>query len=395
MKLQMNLLTQLIDGVHWALSRLFLRSIALVCGTASPQNPDTLFVLRNCFFGDFIVAVPALRRLRAAFPDTEIVFLTATSFAPGWRDRPQDDAIFQIEPGLIDRVVRYTGQDLRTRRARAALQRELARPGTAATVALVYAADSLTSRCKRLLLCRVLGLPFPHGLTAGHTLPAQTRLNRWRLQRTDVAHQKDAALASADELLAAAGVRGVAHDTSPNARRQGRSGPPTIGVAPFSKQPVKQWPVAHFAALMVELHETLGARFEVYGAPGEVALAAELDTALAGRVPVASLCGKLSPAELRWHIENIDVLVALDSGPMHLASLVNTPVVALFAQITLHAFWRPWGVAGSLVAHDVPCRACNTMDGECPLQTKACIDGIAVDKVLQQVMATLRGVPRP
>lgn len=391
----MSALTWVLDKFHWVVSHTLLSIFGLIFRASPAEDPDTIYVLRNCFFGDFIVAIPALRRLRAAFPNSEIVLLTATSFAPGWRNRPQDDAIFQIEPGLIDRVVRYTGEDLRTPQARAALRGELARPGTAATVALVYAADTLLSRCKRLVLCQALTLPFPHGLTGAHTLPAQTRLNRWRLQRTDIAHQRDAALSSVDELLVATGRQRPPGLALAPALRQARCGPPVIGVAPFSKQPVKQWSVADFARLMVQLHQTTGARFEVYGAPGEAALAAALDEALAGRVPVAALCGHLSPAELRQHIECVDVLVALDSGPMHVASLVNTPVVALFSQITLHAFWRPWGAEGSLLAHDVPCVACNTMNGDCPLQTNACINGIAMDTVLQRVSATLSKVRRP
>ena len=94
-------LVRLFDTLHWALSKAVLRGISWF-GKPARATPDTLVVVRNCFVGDFVVAIPALRKLRQAFPRARIVFLTATSFASGWKDKPLDDGVFRIEPGLID-----------------------------------------------------------------------------------------------------------------------------------------------------------------------------------------------------------------------------------------------------------------------------------------------------
>jgi ADP-heptose:LPS heptosyltransferase len=387
-------LVSVLDALHWLLSRFILRALVKILGDACPVSPSdirTVFVLRNCFFGDFIVAIPALRRLRGAFPEAEIVFVTASSFAAAWRDRPQADDVFNIEPGLIDRVVRFTPKDLADPSGRASLRSRLAPGANDLAIALCYPSESLLSRLKRVALAKALGLPFPMGLTGTPTLPAPHWLNRWRLHRAEIEHTSAAALGCVEAALDGWG-RTSPHGATPTPQRGAvspRYGRRLVGVAPFTKQPVKQWPLERFKAVMRELASEFDVHFEIYGAPEERAQAAELDALLDGSVSVASLCGALSPLQLRQHMERLDLLVCLDSGPAHVASLVGTPVVAIFPQITLHNFWRPWGPGGRLVSTDVPCAACDTRNGLCPLGTRACIDGVTVAEVIRQARGAL------
>ena len=386
----MTNVVRVLDELHWLIARVVLAICKFVFHRSRREAPEAIVVLRNCFFGDFVVAIPALRELRSAFPFAHIVFLTATSFAPGWRDRPQDTAVFDIEPGLIDEVVRYTSEDLRSPAARAALKARIGiRTGTV-SLALCYSADGLRSRLKRVLLCLLLGLPLPLGLTVARTLPAQHLFNRWRVGRSDVVHQYQAALGSVGELLLRSGHKALPWGLLERSATSGqRSAPLLIGVAPFTKQSVKQWPLERFAELMLKISLETGASFEIYGSPDERPLSLELDAQIQGGVTVNSLCGELSPAQLRMRVEAVDLLIGLDSGPMHIASLVGTPVIAIFSQITLPQFWRPWGPNGSLVSIDVSCAQCDTRSGFCPNQTRACIDGITVEAVLQRVRLLL------
>lgn len=378
------------DKIHWFISRSILCGLRGVAKAPPVSNHiNVVIVIRNCFFGDFVVCIPALRKIRQAFPKAQIVFMTATSFARGWKDRPQDGGVFQIEPGLIDEVVRYTSEDLRTADARSALRNRLIRSGSMLTIALCYSADSLLSRIKRVVLCRALALPFPMGLTGTRTLPAQHWLSRWRVGRDNIAHQHEAATACVDEVLMQLSMSAI--DAPPITPR---SRPITnrafvVGVAPFTKQPVKQWPLERFAEVMRLLANDIKVCFEIYGAPEERDQAVQLYGMLDDSVPRILLCGELTPFQLREHIEDVDLLLCLDSGPAHIASLVGTPVVAIFSQITLHNFWRPWGPQGSLISVDVPCAACDTRTGQCPIGTKACIDGVQTDTVAQRVRAML------
>lgn len=386
----MKNIVHMIDDLHWYFSRMLFSACKLMFHRRPQVAPATIVVLRHCFFGDFVVAIPALRKLRSAFPMARIVFLTSTSFSPYWRDRGNDSSVFDIEPGLIDKVVTYTSKDLSSHTNRVALYGRIGCQGQVVSVALCYSADGIRSRLKRVLLCYLLRLPFPLGLMDARTLPIQHVLNRWRVGRSDVVHQTQAALISVNELFVTLEQESQPLSWMPLQKvRSNRREPMLIGLAPFTKQKVKQWPLQFFAEAITKLAEETGAKFEVYGGPMEREMSMTLETMLQDRAVVANLCGELTPVELRRRLEAVDLLICLDSGPMHVASLVGTPVVSIFSQITLNQFWRPWGPYGSLVTTEVPCAQCQTHSGLCPLGTRACIEGITVDSLLNQVRLVL------
>ena len=383
-------LVMLLDNLYWQFSRVLL--VALFNSSRSRSQgaeAKAIVVIRNGFFGDFVVAIPALRKLRSAFPGARILLLTATSFSPAWQDHGTNEGLFEIESGLIDEVIRYNSSRLRSPASRRELVGYL--KGLQPTFALVlcYAGDSLLTRLKRIALCWYLGLPFPFGLTASPTLPPMRALHRWRLQRGDLWHQHEAATACVVEALEMSGRPSTIAPAALPRSRSEHSSRLLIGVAPFSKQPVKQWPLERFAAVMNSMAIEFGARFEVYGALGECALARDLCARLGNGVSADMLCGQLTPRQLREHVEKIDLLLCLDSGPAHVASLVGTPVVAIFSQIALHNFWRPWGPNGLLISAAVPCAACGTTDGLCPLRSNACIKRVSVNTVIERIRHAL------
>ena len=387
---------QWLDQCHWRFLQGTLVALKRISLASPKETPHTIVVLRNCFFGDYVVVIPALRALRSAFPRARIVLLTASSFAAAWRHRPQYNGVFDLEPGLLDQVVHFSNADLRSGVRRAELRAQIGGDASSLSLALCYSATGLFARLQRVVLCRLLGLPFPLGLTGTPTMPAQRVFNRWRVGRPDVPHQYQAALGSVNELLHQYGLPSATFDLPIQTLHAGRGTQSlVIGVAPFTKQPVKQWPLQRFAELMAAVAQETGASFEIYGAPDEQEMAIQLNTMLGGRVMVSSLCGALSPLELRRRLEAVHLLVCLDSGPMHVASLVGTPVVALFSQITLHQFWRPWGPNGTLLSSPVPCAQCDTRNGQCPQGTQACIEGISLDAVLQQVRMALLKTTAP
>ncbi len=73
---------------------------------------------------------------------------------------------------------------------------------------------------------------------------------------------------------------------------------------------------------------------------------------------VFPLAGKLSFAQLCALIEAADLTVTNNTGPMHIAAAVKTPVVALFALTNPPAQWGPWRVPHRQLYHDVACRIC-------------------------------------
>ncbi len=110
-------------------------------------------------------------------------------------------------------------------------------------------------------------------------------------------------------------------------QQAGATGPVITLHAGARNGQAKRWPAAHFAALADLLWREHQALVVLTGAPHEAPLAAEV--AAAADAPTHNLAGKTSVPELVALLAESDVLVSGDSGPMHIACAVGTPVVAL------------------------------------------------------------------
>jgi ADP-heptose:LPS heptosyltransferase len=124
----------------------------------------------------------------------------------------------------------------------------------------------------------------------------------------------------------------------------GRKGP-LIGFHSGKGLPLgpDRWPVAHFARLARELQERLDARLILTGGPAEVEIVQGVTLGL--RKPFLNLAGRTELPVLAALAERCDVFVCPDSGPMHLAAAVGTPVVGIYAlDEDFPRRWAPFGV---------------------------------------------------
>ncbi len=103
---------------------------------------------------------------------------------------------------------------------------------------------------------------------------------------------------------------------------------PRIGLLPCSRRVEKNWPVAKFAEAARAIREQCDASFVVLGGKADAASCAELTAAIGA--DAHNWCGKTSLLELGGLIRELDVLITVDSGPMHIAAAVGTPTVAVF-----------------------------------------------------------------
>src|SRR5690606_23171405 len=105
---------------------------------------------------------------------------------------------------------------------------------------------------------------------------------------------------------------------------------PVVALHPGADHfPAKRWPVDRFALLADRLAERYGARVVLVGGPGDVPLAAAIRERVQ-RAPLLDLTGRLALLETAAVLERVDLMVGNDSGPLHMAVAVGTPVVALF-----------------------------------------------------------------
>jgi len=170
-------------------------------------------------------------------------------------------------------------------------------------------------------------------------------------------------------------------------RSRGLAGSPVIALNPGATHAVNRWPAPLFAALADRIQRELGARALVVGGPDDVALAEEI-IARSETKPL-SLAGKTTLLQLGAVLERCAVLVSGDTGPMHMAAAVGTPVIALFGAAD-PARTGPVGTGHRIIrAKDVSCVPCRsrTCSNRIPLE---CMEKIGVDEVLAAVEADVR-----
>src|SRR5207249_4437903 len=134
-------------------------------------------------------------------------------------------------------------------------------------------------------------------------------------------------------------------------------GAPLVAFQLGASRPVRRWPAAHFVAVARTLHAAIGARFLLCGGGGDRPVASEIATALG---PLAiDACGRSSVAGLGALLEHADVLVTGDTGPMHMAVAVGTPVVALFFGPALPFDTGPYAADHVCLHAEVACAPCD------------------------------------
>jgi len=168
----------------------------------------------------------------------------------------------------------------------------------------------------------------------------------------------------------------------------GRPRPRVVLHAGATYGPAKRWSADRFAEVARRL-AAQGATVAVVGGPGD---AAAVKVVREG-ASVTDLSGRTSVGVLAAVLEAADVVVTNDTGPMHLAAAVGTPVVAVFGS-TSPEWTGPWGDGHRVVRHPVPCAPCFRRD--CRIGY-LCLEGIPAARVLEAASGVLerRGAVAP
>jgi ADP-heptose:LPS heptosyltransferase len=158
---------------------------------------------------------------------------------------------------------------------------------------------------------------------------------------------------------------------------------PTRGIAAARTR----WPTARLGALARALREAEGVPVVVTGGGADAALA----DAVAAAGGAVSLGGATSLAEFGALAEGARAVVAMDSGPMHVAAAVGAPTVGIFAlQSDEPQRWAPRGPRTAVVRGTYPCPPAHRKE-TCP--DFACIAALDVERVVAATRALVRSEP--
>lgn len=346
-----------------------------------PAPPKRLVIVKPSSLGDVIHALPVAVALKEAFPGVEVHWVVARPYAELVAAHPAVDRVLVFERR------RWGGWGFWRHRAEwRALVRQLREAGYDVAV-------DLQGLARSALLVRASGAPVRVGLTSARECA--------RLAYTVTAGPREAEVHAVDRYLQVLRTLGVAPPTKPRfalavprgardrveARLadEGVSGR-FVCLAPGARWESKRWPAERFAELAARLAAEQGVEVVVVGGEEDRSRA----EVILQRVGSAARdwTGRTTLAELAALLERAALLVSNDSGPMHLAAALGTPVVAVFGP-TNPARTGPYGPRTAVVtsaAHCAPCyrRRCRRW---------ICLRGVRVEEVHRQVSALLRGEP--
>lgn len=165
--------------------------------------------------------------------------------------------------------------------------------------------------------------------------------------------------------------------------RAASGGAPFALINPGAAWPNKRWPAVRFGELAAILYERFGlAPFVLWG-PGERSLAQAVVDASGGAARVAP---ETSISDLVELARAASLTVSGDTGPIHLAAAVGTPIVGLYGP-TSHLRNGPWSAADRCITRFDAC-ACHHKR-RCTARTR-CLDDITVDEVVRAVERRLQ-----
>lgn len=158
-----------------------------------------------------------------------------------------------------------------------------------------------------------------------------------------------------------------------------------IGLNPGAGRAVKEWPPQRFAAAAARLSQQVQATFVLLGSAAERSQADAVSRALPAGIRFIDLVGKAPLVDLAAVLERLALLIVGDTGPMHLAAAVGTPVVAIFGPSDPRRY-APLGAPAAVVHADLWCRPCNRVrrpPARCRDATPDCLAGVSVDVVVE------------
>ena len=159
---------------------------------------------------------------------------------------------------------------------------------------------------------------------------------------------------------------------------------PKLLLHPGSRSAFRIWPAENFATVCDQLQREGLASVTLIAGPAEHAVVTTIRERM--QTPVTVINEQVSIVQLAALFQCFDLLLCHDSGPMHLATAVGLPVVALFGSQNINE-WRPLGAGNTALQPPLPCLNC-VAPGVCKPDDayhNYCVRNIATDRVLDAI----------
>ena len=324
-------------------------------------DPTRLLVRAPNWVGDVVLSLPALRDLRRAFPASRLELLARPWVAGLYAAVPEIDGVVESRGTLADAAPIRGRYDV-----------GLLLPNSFASAFTLWRAG-IPERWGYATDAR--GALLTRSCRVSASLGGRSQVYYYRAMLEGlglaVSGPPDASLACPE----AWAERGRALLGSPG---------PWIGINPGAAYgTAKRWPPERFAAAAALVARRSGAQVAIVGSAAERPLAEAIAAQLGGAARV--LCGETTLADLVGVLRELRLLLTNDSGPMHLAAALGTPLVAVFGS-TDWTETAPVSERARVVREETECAPCKLR--ECPIDHR-CMTRVAVDRVAATALELL------
>lgn len=144
----------------------------------------------------------------------------------------------------------------------------------------------------------------------------------------------------------------------------------------------KVWDINNFARIIEYLINDKDANVIFIGAPSDKEVYENIKYNVELKTKPINLCGKVTIKDSLALLNEVDLLIGNDSGNLHMASSVRTPVIGLYGPMPFEK-WKAIGDKNILIKASLPCMPCS-LKGECP-NNKACMNSITIEEVKEAI----------
>ena len=339
------------------------------------SNAQNILCVRLDNMGDVLMTTPAIRAIKAARAQRHLTLMASASGAVLRPHLTEVDDLIVYDAAWVKNDSSGNGAD------RAIIDTLAARQFDAAVIFTVFSQSALPAA----LMCHLAGIP---------RILAHARENPYRLlnpwvrdtePQSGIRHEVQRQL----DLVAAVGMACSNTRLSFQTREADRLALRAI-LRRHEVDAPGGWIVAHCGATAesrrygaasfaraLSLLQQQGRTVLLTGTEAERGLIQSIRGRCAPGLAVVDLTGCLSLGQFACLIEDADLLISNNTGPVHIAAAVQTPVVDLYA--LTNPQHTPWQVAHRLLSHDVPCKYCYR--SVCPQGHNACLNGVAPEAV--------------
>jgi heptosyltransferase-1 len=325
------------------------------CPPLHESDPGRIVLIKPSALGDIVHALPVLCALRRRFPRAHIAWVVNRAYEPLLNGHPDLDAILPFDRGAV-------------RAGWLAGMRTFARFFRSLRAERFDLAIDLQGLLRSGLMALASGAPRRIALTGAREGASWFYTGTIALPRPDM-HAVDRYWCLAEALGAGEGPKTFHVPIAPTAAAWAsevlRDLPrPWLMLAAGSRWLTKRWLPEHFAELAGRARAEYGGSVVLVGGPDEVDISAAVRTRLHG--PSLDLTGRTALPQLAAVLARADVMLANDTGPLHLSVALGRPVVAPYT-CTRVAWTGPYGMAGRAVETRVWCagscrKRCSRMD---------------------------------